>query len=210
MVSFFIENVAATTDAGISLLPTSKQELDASEEFGPKLPPAFSSGRFCRLLVGKFWALKSYVRYTVFLFKKYFWTISLPLQCLCYVKLTSANALLLCYDPVAGTSLPLYQLCSSSIEAMIKKRQGKYRTSLAISFHNRLQRLLITLGRLQLRVLDIAFPFKSFSVFLLLYFFSNYSIRLNLIHNLIVKLPFFFVLFGLIGWLVCFHICFVL
>ncbi|NXW82256.1 GPTC1 protein, partial [Alopecoenas beccarii] len=40
------ENVAATTDAGVSLLPASKQELDTSEEFGPKLPPAFSSGRF--------------------------------------------------------------------------------------------------------------------------------------------------------------------
>lgn len=54
-----------------------------------------------------------------------------------------------------------------------------------------MQRLLITLGRLQLRVLDIAFPFKSFSVFFVVVFFSNYSIRLNLIHNLIVKLPFF-------------------
>ncbi|XP_064015929.1 G patch domain-containing protein 1 [Pogoniulus pusillus] len=38
------ENVAATTDPGVSLLPTSKQEPDAAEEFGPKLPPAFSSG----------------------------------------------------------------------------------------------------------------------------------------------------------------------
>ncbi|XP_009874265.1 PREDICTED: G patch domain-containing protein 1, partial [Apaloderma vittatum] len=38
------ENVAATTDPGVSLLPTAKQELDAAEEFGPKLPPAFSSG----------------------------------------------------------------------------------------------------------------------------------------------------------------------
>ncbi|NWY41591.1 GPTC1 protein, partial [Sylvia atricapilla] len=41
------ESVTATTDSGISSLPTSKQELDATEEFGPKLPPAFSSGRFC-------------------------------------------------------------------------------------------------------------------------------------------------------------------
>ncbi|NXX81384.1 GPTC1 protein, partial [Urocolius indicus] len=48
------ENVAATIDPGISSLPTSKQELDTSEEFGPKLPPAFSSGRFCRLLVASF------------------------------------------------------------------------------------------------------------------------------------------------------------
>ncbi|NXS60009.1 GPTC1 protein, partial [Brachypteracias leptosomus] len=47
------ENVAATTDPGISLLPTSNQELDAAEEFGPKLPPAFSSGRFRRFLVRK-------------------------------------------------------------------------------------------------------------------------------------------------------------
>ncbi|NXI35802.1 GPTC1 protein, partial [Galbula dea] len=47
------ENVAATTDPGISLLPPSKQEVDATEEFGPKLPPDFSSGRFCRLLVRK-------------------------------------------------------------------------------------------------------------------------------------------------------------
>ncbi|KAM7011082.1 G patch domain-containing protein 1 isoform 3-T3 [Passerculus sandwichensis] len=38
------ENVTATTDSGIPSLPTSKQELDAAEEFGPKLPPAFSSG----------------------------------------------------------------------------------------------------------------------------------------------------------------------
>ncbi|NXE99065.1 GPTC1 protein, partial [Menura novaehollandiae] len=44
------ESVTATTDSGISSLPTSKQELDAAEEFGPKLPPAFSSGRFCKLL----------------------------------------------------------------------------------------------------------------------------------------------------------------
>ncbi|NXA92021.1 GPTC1 protein, partial [Melanocharis versteri] len=44
------ENVTATTDSGISSLPTSKQELDATEEFGPKLPPAFSSGRFCKHL----------------------------------------------------------------------------------------------------------------------------------------------------------------
>ncbi|NXF87011.1 GPTC1 protein, partial [Eubucco bourcierii] len=45
------ENVAAVTDPRISLLPTSKQEPDAAEEFGPKLPPAFSSGRFHRILV---------------------------------------------------------------------------------------------------------------------------------------------------------------
>ncbi|XP_038004365.1 G patch domain-containing protein 1 isoform X3 [Motacilla alba alba] len=38
------ENVTATADSGISSLPTSKQEQDAAEEFGPKLPPAFSSG----------------------------------------------------------------------------------------------------------------------------------------------------------------------
>ncbi|NWW74361.1 GPTC1 protein, partial [Climacteris rufus] len=44
------ESVTATTDSGISSLPTSKQELDAAQEFGPKLPPAFSSGRFCKLL----------------------------------------------------------------------------------------------------------------------------------------------------------------
>ncbi|NWV55809.1 GPTC1 protein, partial [Daphoenositta chrysoptera] len=44
------ECVTATTDSGISSLPTSKQELDATEEFGPKLPPAFSSGRFCKHL----------------------------------------------------------------------------------------------------------------------------------------------------------------
>ncbi|KAM9374042.1 G patch domain-containing protein 1 [Phaethornis superciliosus] len=37
------ENLAGTTDPGISLLPTSKQELDTTEEFGPKLPPAFTS-----------------------------------------------------------------------------------------------------------------------------------------------------------------------
>ncbi|NWU93605.1 GPTC1 protein, partial [Upupa epops] len=42
------ENVAATTDPGISSLPASEHKLDAAEEFGPKLPPAFSSGRFCR------------------------------------------------------------------------------------------------------------------------------------------------------------------
>ncbi|NXC57403.1 GPTC1 protein, partial [Aleadryas rufinucha] len=44
------ESVTARTDSGISSLPTSKQELDATEEFGPKLPPAFSSGRFCKHL----------------------------------------------------------------------------------------------------------------------------------------------------------------
>ncbi|XP_075290031.1 G patch domain-containing protein 1 isoform X3 [Opisthocomus hoazin] len=38
------DSVAATTHPGVSLLPASKQELDATEEFGPKLPPAFSSG----------------------------------------------------------------------------------------------------------------------------------------------------------------------
>ncbi|NXN92515.1 GPTC1 protein, partial [Rhinopomastus cyanomelas] len=48
------ENVAATTDPGISLLPVSKQEQDAAEEFGPKLPPAFPSGRFCRLVTSSF------------------------------------------------------------------------------------------------------------------------------------------------------------
>lgn len=63
--------MAATTDPGVSLLPTSKQELDETEEFGPKLPPAFSSGRFCRLLVCKFCTLKLYVRYMIFLFKKH-------------------------------------------------------------------------------------------------------------------------------------------
>ncbi|NWT39056.1 GPTC1 protein, partial [Chroicocephalus maculipennis] len=47
------ESVATTTDPDVPLLPTSKQELDATEEFGPKLPPAFSSGRFCRLLIRK-------------------------------------------------------------------------------------------------------------------------------------------------------------
>ncbi|NXV63173.1 GPTC1 protein, partial [Molothrus ater] len=44
------ESVTAATDSGIPSLPTSKQELDAAEEFGPKLPPAFSSGRFCKHL----------------------------------------------------------------------------------------------------------------------------------------------------------------
>ncbi|KAM6252756.1 G patch domain-containing protein 1 [Porphyrio hochstetteri] len=38
------ENAAATTDPGVSSVPALKQELDATEEFGPKLPPAFSSG----------------------------------------------------------------------------------------------------------------------------------------------------------------------
>ncbi|XP_051485528.1 G patch domain-containing protein 1 isoform X1 [Apus apus] len=38
------ENLAATADPGVSLLPISKLELDATEEFGPKLPPAFTSG----------------------------------------------------------------------------------------------------------------------------------------------------------------------
>ncbi|XP_033373086.1 G patch domain-containing protein 1 isoform X3 [Parus major] len=38
------ESVTATTDSGISSLPTSKEELDTAEEFGPKLPPAFSPG----------------------------------------------------------------------------------------------------------------------------------------------------------------------
>ncbi|XP_071423742.1 G patch domain-containing protein 1 isoform X2 [Pithys albifrons albifrons] len=38
------ESVAATTDPGVSSLSTSKQELEAAEEFGPKLPPAFNSG----------------------------------------------------------------------------------------------------------------------------------------------------------------------
>ncbi|NXN45096.1 GPTC1 protein, partial [Rhinoptilus africanus] len=47
------ESVAATTDLGVPLLPASKQKLDAAEEFGPKLPPAFSSGRFCRFLIRK-------------------------------------------------------------------------------------------------------------------------------------------------------------
>ncbi|NXY91246.1 GPTC1 protein, partial [Alcedo cyanopectus] len=41
------ENVSATTDPAVPLLPVSKKELDTAEEFGPKLPPAFSSGRFC-------------------------------------------------------------------------------------------------------------------------------------------------------------------
>ncbi|NXH39514.1 GPTC1 protein, partial [Dicaeum eximium] len=44
------ESATATTDSGVSSLPASKQELDAAEEFGPKLPPAFSSGRFCKHL----------------------------------------------------------------------------------------------------------------------------------------------------------------
>ncbi|NXU34142.1 GPTC1 protein, partial [Drymodes brunneopygia] len=43
-------SVTAATDSAISSLPTSKQELDATEEFGPKLPPAFSSDRFCKHL----------------------------------------------------------------------------------------------------------------------------------------------------------------
>lgn len=68
---FSIENVAPTTDPGVPLLPTSKQEPDAAEEFGPKLPPAFSSGRFCRLLACKFYTLKLYVRYKIFLLKKH-------------------------------------------------------------------------------------------------------------------------------------------
>lgn len=51
---FFIGSVTATADSGIPSLPTSKQELDAAEEFGPKLPPAFSSGRFCKHLEFKY------------------------------------------------------------------------------------------------------------------------------------------------------------
>ncbi|NXT01072.1 GPTC1 protein, partial [Jacana jacana] len=46
------ENVAAAADPGVPVLLTSKQELE-EEEFGPKLPPAFSSGKFCMLLVKK-------------------------------------------------------------------------------------------------------------------------------------------------------------
>ncbi|NXA06795.1 GPTC1 protein, partial [Sapayoa aenigma] len=41
------ESVAATADPGISSFSASHQQLDAAEEFGPKLPPAFSSGGFC-------------------------------------------------------------------------------------------------------------------------------------------------------------------
>ncbi|NXD28859.1 GPTC1 protein, partial [Spelaeornis formosus] len=48
------KTVTATSDSGISSLPPSKQELDASEEFGPKLPPAFSSGRSCKHLEATF------------------------------------------------------------------------------------------------------------------------------------------------------------
>ncbi|NXK33468.1 GPTC1 protein, partial [Piprites chloris] len=44
------ESVAAAADPGTSSLSPSNQELDAAEEFGPKLPPAFSSGGFCKLL----------------------------------------------------------------------------------------------------------------------------------------------------------------
>ncbi|NXF76063.1 GPTC1 protein, partial [Sclerurus mexicanus] len=44
------ESVPATADPGVSSLSTLKQELDVAEEFGPKLPPAFSSGGFCKLL----------------------------------------------------------------------------------------------------------------------------------------------------------------
>ncbi|NWR93058.1 GPTC1 protein, partial [Furnarius figulus] len=44
------ESVAATTGPGVSSLPTVNQEVDVAEEFGPKLPPAFSSGGFCRFL----------------------------------------------------------------------------------------------------------------------------------------------------------------
>nr|XP_027322855.1 G patch domain-containing protein 1 [Anas platyrhynchos] len=38
------DNVSAKAEPGVSLLPASKQELDAAEEFGPKLPPAFPFG----------------------------------------------------------------------------------------------------------------------------------------------------------------------
>ncbi|NXO45381.1 GPTC1 protein, partial [Locustella ochotensis] len=44
------ESVTAATDSGISSLPKSKQERDAPEEFGPILPPSFSSGTFCKHL----------------------------------------------------------------------------------------------------------------------------------------------------------------
>ncbi|NXD08277.1 GPTC1 protein, partial [Nothocercus nigrocapillus] len=48
------EIVATTADPGLPLLPVSKKELDVSEEFGPRLPPAFYSGRSCRLSVHNF------------------------------------------------------------------------------------------------------------------------------------------------------------
>ncbi|NXC31431.1 GPTC1 protein, partial [Campylorhamphus procurvoides] len=44
------ESVAATTGPGVPSLSTAKQELDVAEEFGPKLPPAFSSGELYKLL----------------------------------------------------------------------------------------------------------------------------------------------------------------
>ncbi|NXC45769.1 GPTC1 protein, partial [Penelope pileata] len=47
------DNVAVKAEPDVSSLPTAKQEQDTAEEFGPKLPPSFSFGRFCRLLVKK-------------------------------------------------------------------------------------------------------------------------------------------------------------
>ncbi|NXK96558.1 GPTC1 protein, partial [Formicarius rufipectus] len=44
------ENVATTAAPAISSLAAVKQELDVAEEFGPKLPPTFSSGRSFKLL----------------------------------------------------------------------------------------------------------------------------------------------------------------
>ncbi|NXJ06746.1 GPTC1 protein, partial [Odontophorus gujanensis] len=47
------DNVVVKAEPGVSSLPSSKQEQDDAEEFGPKLPPSFSSGRSCRLVVRK-------------------------------------------------------------------------------------------------------------------------------------------------------------
>lgn len=61
---FFIDKVAIKAEPGVSSSATSKQEQNDAEEFGPKLPPSFSSGRFCRLVVCKFYMLKKNTTHT--------------------------------------------------------------------------------------------------------------------------------------------------
>lgn len=51
-------------EPGVSSLPSSKQEQNNAEEFGPKLPPSFSSGRFCRLVAYEFYTLKRNIIHT--------------------------------------------------------------------------------------------------------------------------------------------------
>lgn len=93
-------------EPGVSSLPASKQEQNNAEEFGPKLPPSFSSGGFCGLVAYEFYTLKRNIIHTSLINV----CETVPYLSACAVSNMSAHTLLPCCEGLAGIFLSVLAL----------------------------------------------------------------------------------------------------